>query len=157
MAAFACLSWSESPSRSDQDARTHPGVLSSLQIADGIPHTDGTGKIQVVAIGRLQKETRFRFPACAGIMRSMRAQKGVIHPAAGIMNHLENMVLNLNGSLQRDDTSSNGRLVGNQDNFDRGMLQLGESGQGLGQEGYILNVADIIVPIFDDDPITVEE
>jgi hypothetical protein len=144
-------------SSSNQDARTHPGVLSCLQVANGIPNTDGTSKVQTIAFGCLKEEPRFRFPACAGILRGVGTQKGVIHPAAGSMYHLENIVLNLKGSLQRDDTSTDGRLIGNQDNLNWSIFQLCQNGQRLGQEGYILNGADIIVPIFDDDPITVEE
>jgi len=90
-------------------------------------------------------------------MRGMGTHKGIIHPTAGIANHLDNMVVNLKRCLQRDDASANGRLVGNQNNFYRGMFQQCQSGQRLWQKGYILQVANIMGLVFNDNPIAVEE
>ena len=146
-----------SPSGSNQDARSYPGVLSCLEITDGISHTDGMSKVQMIPFGRLQEETRFRFSTGTGILRGMGTNKGIIHPAAGSANHLENMLVNLKRRLQRDDASTNGRLIGNQNNFYRGMFQQCQSGQRLWQKGYILQVADIMGLVFNDNPIAVEE
>jgi len=146
-----------SPSSSNQDPRSYPGVLSCLQITDGISHTDGTSKVQMIPFGRLQEETWLRFSTGTDILRGMGTHKGIIHPTAGIVNRLENMVVNLNRSLQRDDASTNGRLIGNQNNFYRGMFQQCQSGQRLWQKGYIFQAADIMGLIFNDNPITVEE
>lgn len=146
-----------SPSGLNQDPGAYPGVLSSLEITDGISHTEGTCKVQVITFGCLQEETWLRFSTGAGILRGMRTHEGIIHPATGSANHLENMVVNLKCSLQRDDASANGRLIGNQNNFYRCMFQQCQSGQRLWQESYILQAADIVCPIFNDDPISVEE
>jgi len=146
-----------SPSGLNQNPGAYPGILSSLEITDGISHTEGMSKVQVITIGSLQEETRLRFSTGARILRGMGTHKGIIHPAAGSANHLENMVVNLKCSFQRDNTSANCRLIGNQNNFYRGMFQQCQRSQRLRQKGNILQAADIVCLVFNDDPITVEE
>ena len=90
-------------------------------------------------------------------MRSVGAQKSVIHPAASHSDALQYKFVNIKGLLQGENTPANRRLVGDQDDFKLGVPQLLQGSQCLRQKDYFLQAADIIRLVFDYHPIAVKE
>jgi len=145
------------PTGANQDAGTYTRILGCLQISDRIAHADGVCQVQMIAFSRLQEEPRGWFSAGAGVLRGVGTQKSVIHPAASHSDALQYKFVNIQGLLQGENTPANRRLVGDQDDFKRGVPQLLQGSQCLRHEDNFLQATDIIGLVFDYHPVAVKE
>ncbi len=70
----------------DQDRLRNPGSLARLDIAERVADQDGLLQVQLQLLSRLKDQTRMGFAAGAVLLRSMRAHKNTVHPAAGFLD-----------------------------------------------------------------------
>lgn len=140
-----------------QDAHPNPGIFCCLQIADSIADKDRRGKVKRITFPGLEKQAGFRFSTITVFLGGVRADECVIHPSTGCRDLLQDGGMDLERRLQRNDPPAHRRLIGDQDDFEWRAAKKAQSMQRLGKEDHILPGANIMVAIFDNHAVTVEE
>ncbi len=143
--------------RAYQDSHSHTCRMSRFQVCQGITDANRLCQVQSMHLGCLQKQSGLGLATQTVILRSMWAHKRIIHSPACSINLFQNSFMDQQGSFHRYHPPAHRRLVGNKNHLD---LRLGKNRQCPQRTLNKFNIfpsADIIRPVFNDDPIPVEE
>lgn len=140
-----------------QDAQANSGIFGCLQITHGITDEDRRGKVERITIPGLEEQSGFRFSTITIFLGGVRADECVIHSSADFHDLLQNSRMDLQCGLQRNDPPAHRRLIGNQDDFEWTLAKKAQCLQSLGKEDYVVPGANVMVAIFDNDAVTIEE
>lgn len=157
LTGFGQVELSAAASGTHQDAHPNPGIFCCLQIADSIADKERRGKVERITFPGLEEQARFRFSTITVFLGGVRADERVIHPPAGCRDLFQDRGMDLHRPMQRNDSPANRRLVGDQDNFEWRVVKKPQRLQSLGKEDHILPGANVMVAIFNNHAVPVEE